>query len=467
MEHYGLLLGRFGFPRLAQALRRDETADFLAVLDKTFEGQVLDQPRETRSDSSGIRVVRQQDSGCKPLALDRSQFVARLFEDRKKFSRPPQVKLALMGLAPTDSHDLERQWEGTCQLRMWGEVASGRPGEIVLYLKYRLPKPTEDTLKGDGWLRFCSVTGRQVSEADHFLMREVAQERGIQTERFHDNWTKGINLEGVTGGEYLCDFNRDGCLDLLLVDVNGNFLYEGQPSGKFVDVTAKMKLPQSVGLQGAAIVDLDNDGWEDFIFGSSILRNLAGREFRSLPPIPGLNLRADASAIVADYDRDGRLDLYVTALGQMKTASWIGSEGKSVSGNVLWHNDGNWHFTDVTRSSGASGGGRSTFSALWLDADENGWPDLYVINEFGNGILLVNRSDGTFREQEIVSGPGDFGSMGLDLRRLRQRRTYRYLRRQHVLKGRQSSHRQPLAGDLSRADSRQASLAHIRQPASP
>jgi FG-GAP-like repeat len=413
VEHHGLLLGRFGFARLAQALRRGETADFLAVLDKSFEGQTLAQPRETRSNSPEIRVVRQQDSLSKPLALDRSQFVARLFEDRKKFSRPPQVKLALMGLAPTNSHDLEGEWEGTCQLRMWGEVASGRPSEIVLYLKYRLPKPTEDTLKGDGWLRFCSVTGRQSSEADHFLMREVTDERGIQTERFHDNWKKGINLVGVTGGEYLCDFNRDGCLDLLLVDVNGNFLYEGQPSGKFVDVTARMKLPQSAGLQGAAIVDLDNDGWEDFILGSFILRNLAGREFRSVPPIPGLSLRADASAIVADYDRDGLLDLYVTALGQMKVASWIGGEGKSVSGNVLWHNDGNWHFTDVTRPSGASGGGRSTFSALWLDADLNGWPDLYVINEFGNGILLVNRSDGTFREQEIVSGPGDFGSMGL------------------------------------------------------
>jgi hypothetical protein len=339
--------------------------------------------------------------------------VARLFADRKKFSRPPQVKLALMALAPIDLHDLDGLWEGTCQLRMWGEVTPGVPAEVLLYLKYRLVRPAEDTLKSDGWLRSCSVTERQVSEADHFLMREVARERGIETQRLHDNWKKGINLETVTGGEYLCDYNRDGCLDLLLTDTNGNFLYQGQPNGKFVDVTSRMKLPQPGGMVGAAIIDLDNDGWEDFILGSYVLRNEEGREFRLVRTTPGLSLSANSSAIVADFDRDGLMDFYVTALGQMKVASWIEGEGKSLSGNALWHNEGNWHFTDVTRASGTSGGGRSTFSAVWLDADSNGWPDLYVINEFGNGVLLVNRADGTFREQEIVSGPGDFGSMGV------------------------------------------------------
>ncbi len=67
----------------------------------------------------------------------------------------------------------------------------------------------------------------------------------------------------------------------------------------------------------------------------------------------------------------------------------------------------------MTESSGASGGNRSTFTAVWLDADEDGWPDLYVINEFGRGVLLVNRTDGTFRESSIEDDPGDFGSMGV------------------------------------------------------
>ena len=69
--------------------------------------------------------------------------------------------------------------------------------------------------------------------------------------------------------------------------MNGNFLYQGQPGGKFVDVTSTMKLPQPVGLVGAAVVDLDNDGWEDLILGSQILRNNKGREFQPIRSTPG------------------------------------------------------------------------------------------------------------------------------------------------------------------------------------
>src|SRR5262249_58622685 len=58
-------------------------------------------------------------------------------------------------------------------------------------------------------------------------------------------------------------------------------------------------------------------------------------------------------------------------------------------------------------------GERSTFSAVWFDADNDGWPDLYVPNEFGNGVLLVNRRDGTFKEHALTPGPSDFGTMAL------------------------------------------------------
>src|SRR5262249_3849750 len=54
-----------------------------------------------------------------------------------------------------------------------------------------------------------------------------------------------------------------------------------------------------------------------------------------------------------------------------------------------------------------------TFSAVWLDADQDDWPDLYVINEFGNGVLLVSQKNGTFRARSIADDPGDFGSMGV------------------------------------------------------
>src|SRR5262249_31727839 len=62
---------------------------------------------------------------------------------------------------------------------------------------------------------------------------------------------------------------------------------------------------------------------------------------------------------------------------------------------------------------GALGGHPSTFTAAWLDANNDGWPDLYVPNEFGDGGLLVNQHDGTFSEHPPADRPPHFGSMGL------------------------------------------------------
>src|SRR5262249_19055311 len=106
-------------------------------------------------------------------------------------------------------------------------------------------------------------------------------------------------------------------------------------------------------------------------------------------------------------------DLYVVRHGQGKTDSWIEGRSGNTGGNQLWRNRGDWRFEDVTAASGTSGDPRSTFTATWFDADNDGLPDLYVPHEFGNGVLLHNQGDGTFREKALREGAGDFGSMGL------------------------------------------------------
>ena len=73
---------------------------------------------------------------------------------------------------------------------MWGEMGSKKPGEVVLYLHTGCRVRPKRLLKGNGWLRSC-LTQRQVSEASRFLMREAAAERGIETEKLHDNWKQG------------------------------------------------------------------------------------------------------------------------------------------------------------------------------------------------------------------------------------------------------------------------------------
>ncbi|MFI5454435.1 MAG: FG-GAP repeat domain-containing protein [Isosphaerales bacterium] len=412
VEHHGLVLVRLGFSRIAEALKNGNAQALLAILADGFEGEVLGQPREVRFEHDSTRVFRQQDSGRPSVRLNREGLAKLLLDDRRRFTKPPTVKLALMGLAPVDHTNLNGVWQGTCQLRIFGEMGSGRPAEVVLYLRYRLPKPTEELLKSDGWLRSCAITQRQIGEVPRFLMREVAAQRGIDVKRFHDNWDDPQNTEIVTGGINLCDFNRDGCLDLLVTDLDGNVLYQGRPDGTLIDVTTQVRLPRTPLMITATFADLDGDGWEDLIHGSLLLRNNEGQYFTPVTATT-LKVRPQSNVIVADYDRDGKMDLYVTALGGTKTATWIKGEGGGQVGNRLWRNLGNWEFMDVTGPSGASGGNRSTFSAVWLDADEDGWPDLYVINEFGNGVLLVNRGDGTFRERSIAEEPGDFGSMGV------------------------------------------------------
>jgi hypothetical protein len=164
----------------------------------------------------------------------------------------------------------------------------------------------------------------------------------------------------------------------------------------------------------AAFVDIDGDGWEDLILGDRVYRNVEGRRFDDYTSRSNLHLPADTGGIaLADFDRDGRVDLYVTRPGKGAVDSWIEGKSGSKKGNQLWRNLGNWQFENVTDRSGTSGGLRSTFSAVWLDANNDGWPDLYVINEFGNGVLLVNQGDGTFREHMLTKGPCDFGTMGV------------------------------------------------------
>src|SRR5205823_3404388 len=101
----------------------------------------------------------------------------------------------------------------------------------------------------------------------------------------------------------------------------------------------------------------------------------------------------------------GRLDVYVARMTPPKVGSWLDGQGDGRSRNLLFRNKGNWQFEEVALPSGAAGGGRSAFTALWFDADGDGWPDLYVPNEFGAGVLPGTYPDElTARLRTFVAG---------------------------------------------------------------
>jgi hypothetical protein len=424
IEHQGLVLKKYGFSSLKSALRDGDRAALLKLLAADFEGQALSQPREIRLTSGYVDALRQEEAVGQPRRpLTGAEFVERLLEYRHRFAAAPELDLDLMTLSPEAPDNVDGAWKGEVQLRMWGGKGNEKEGsvEVLLNLQFRLANPQEETLSGGGWLHGCAIRQTLASEASRFLLKDVTAQRGIDAGLFYDNWTRGSKpLQTITGGVYLTDFDRDGCLDMLIVDLNRIVLYKGLPDGRFVDVTAKVGLPLKPDPYGvtAAVVDLDGDGWEDLIVGRHIYTNVSdgkgGRRFEDSTVMTNLQISPDATAIIPiDFDRDGHMDLYVTRVGTLKASSWVDGTGAG-GGCRLWRNTGKGLiFEEVTAKSGAGAGQRSVFSAVCLDADNDGWPDLYVINEFGDGVLLLNNHDGTFREEHLTKGLGDFGSMGV------------------------------------------------------
>jgi hypothetical protein len=318
-----------------------------------------------------------------------------------------------MTLRPITRGRIDGLWEGTAQLRLFGETSPGSPAEIVATLRYEIDRPTEDRLARPGWIHALEIQQVLTAQAPRFLFRESSRERGFKIDFLYDNW-KVNTFTPTTGGAFVTDFDRDGILDVLVTDLNGLYLYRGLGEGQFQDVTKEVGLPRRAAANPAAWVDLDGDGWDDLIVGRLIWRNEKGQRFQNYTGKTKLAIPPDALGIVvADYDRDGRLDLYVTRGGHPGSGSWLDPHSDDSHGNYLFRNKGGWIFEDVTHAAGASGDRRSTFSAAWLDANSDGWPDLHVINEFGDGVLLVNQGNGTFREHRLAEGPADFGTMGV------------------------------------------------------
>jgi hypothetical protein len=423
IEHHGNLLAKHGFGPLAAALQKADAAALERLLAADFHGTDLERPTEAALHNELLDVVRHTDAGH-TAPVDRAGFVERLLGWRRLFATPPKVKLALMGLSPVSPASPDGPWQGSGQLRLWGEHAKGKPAEVIVYLKYTVARPTRENLAAGGWLSACTVTQGQIGKAGRYLFREVAAERGIDPRQFHDNWRSEKEPITMTGGVYVCDFNRDGILDLLVVDVNGTFLYQGLAGGKFANVTTDVGLPPVADPRSnpsvvAAFVDLDGDGWEDLLLGDAVYRNEQGRRFVNVTARTNLRLPHHWLAVVAaDFDRDGRIDLYVTRGGPGKKGDWLTGRSGSADGNLLLRNKGNWQFEDVTAATGTDGGQRSTFTAVWLDADGDGWPDLFVPNEFGNGVLYHNQGRDasgavTFRAVALTDHPCDFGTMGV------------------------------------------------------
>ena len=261
---------------------------------------------------------------------------------------------------------------------------------------------------------------------------------------------KRLIIEAKGSGVCLLDYDRDGWLDIYLV--NGSTmdaltgkaasphaaLFRNNHDGTFTDVTQKAGVGNDRWGLGCAVGDYDNDGWPDLyvtnLGKNRLYHNNHNGTFTDTAEKAGVALDESSGSVVVDhtgatfgdFDGDGRLDLFVAGYIRydFKNPPLAGTKGVNFSlcqyrglnvmcgprglqgaGDHLFHNNGDGTFSDVSKKAGVSDpNGFYGLGVLFVDVNGDGKPDLAVANDSTPNYLYINKGDGTFSDQSYMSG---------------------------------------------------------------
>lgn len=234
----------------------------------------------------------------------------------------------------------------------------------------------------------------------------------------------GIDIYGHNGVS-VADINNDGFDDLYVCQPAGlpNRLYRNRGDGTFEDITESSGLGILENTACALFADFDNDGSQDVIVvrtsGPLLFVGDGRGNFRAKPDAFQFTNAPQGTftgAAVADYDRDGWLDIYFClysyyqGTGQYKYPLPY-HDAENGPPNFMMRNNRDGTFRDVTAASGLNQNNtRYSFCCAWGDYNRDGWPDLYVVNDFGRKNLYHNNGDGTFTDVAPKAGVEDVGA---------------------------------------------------------
>ncbi len=272
----------------------------------------------------------------------------------------------------------------------------------------------------------------------------VAREAGLRAKTIFGDEKRNRYLLETTGcGVAFFDYDNDGWLDIFLV--NGtrfeakwppdqaptNRLYKNNRDGTFTDVTVEAGLVRTGWGQGVCVGDYDNDGWDDLFITywgeNALYHNDGNGKFTDVSRKAGITTgggkirRWNTGCAFVDYDKDGFLDLFVANYIDFdpRTAPLpetgpclyrglmvaCGPPGLPGGKNILFHNNGDGTFTDVSEKAGIlNTPGTYGLGVVVCDFDNDGWPDIYVANDSSSSALYRNNRDGTFTEIGIEAG---------------------------------------------------------------
>ena len=284
---------------------------------------------------------------------------------------------------------------------------------------------------------------------------EVTSSLGVQFEHVAPHTSKKYLLETMGSGVALFDYDNDGRLDLFVVneaeihdpsppgfipEKTGpkywNRLYHQKADGTFEDVTQKAGLQGAGYGMGVAVGDYDNDGFEDLYVtaygGNHLYHNNGDGTFTDVTEKAGVAGGGwSTSAAWVDLDGDGLLDLIVLRYMQWDfTNIWCGEHKQALRSfchpdefqavpPLVYHNDGNGHFTDITKQAGFAKPGKELGIAI-ADFNGDGHIDVVIANDSIPAFLYENKGDGTFEEAGLFAGvavDGDghaYAGMGID-----------------------------------------------------